>query len=79
MVLGTFPTEAGIPSNLEMFTYKMWEHGAVSMCQCVCCVCVCVCVHVGVCGQRGPSALVTLAGDRSRGRGRYYQALILWL
>lgn len=74
MVLGTFPTEAGIPSNLEMFTYKMWKHGAVSMCQCWR---ACVCVRV--CGQRGPSALVTLAGDRSRGKGRYYQALILWL
>lgn len=66
MVLGTFPTKAGIPSrftNLEMFTYKMWKHDAVSVCQCQR-VCMCVC------GQRRPSALVTLAGDRGRGWGR---------
>lgn len=70
MVLGTFPTKAGIPShdtNLEMFTYKMWKHDAVSVSQCQ---------RVSVCGQRRPSALVTLAGDRSRGWGRYYQVLI---
>lgn len=70
MVLGTFPTKAGIPShdtNLEMFTSKMWKHDAVSVSQCQ---------RVSVCGQRRPSALVTLAGDRSRGWGRYYQVLI---
>lgn len=71
MVLGTFPISAGIPShfnNLEMFTYKMWKHVAVSMCRCQC-------VWVSVCGQRGPSALVTL-GIGAGGWGRYYQALI---
>lgn len=82
MVLGTFPAQAGIPShftNLEMFTCKMWKHDAVLMCQFQS---VSVrahkwgCVRVCVCGQRRPSALVTLAGDRSRGWGRCYQALI---
>lgn len=61
MVLGTFPTKAGIPSrytNLEMFTYKMWPHDAVSVSQHQ---------HVSVCGQRRPSALVTLAEVGSRG------------
>ena len=80
IVLGTFPTKAGIPShftNLEMFTYKMWKHDAVSVSVrvwvwVIVSVCVCVCV----CGQRGPLALVTMAADRSRARGRYYQALI---
>lgn len=55
MVQGTFPTKAGFPSrytNLEMFTYKMWKHDAVSVSQRQ---------HVSVCGQRRPSALVTLA------------------
>lgn len=64
MVVGTFPTTAGIPSrctNLEMFTYKMWKHDAVSMCQYQ---------RVCACGQRRPSALVTKAGDRSRGVGK---------
>lgn len=70
MVLGTFPTKAGIPSrctNLEMFTSKMWKHDAASVSQCQ---------RVSVCGQRRPSALVTRAGGRRRGWGRYYQALI---
>lgn len=51
MVLGTFPTKAGIPSrytNLEMFTHKMWKHDAVSMYQCQdVCAWVCVCVVKG--------------------------------
>lgn len=49
MVLGIFPTLVGIPShiaNLEMFTYKMWKHAAVS-------VCVRECVYVWSKGTLG--------------------------
>lgn len=45
----------------------MWKHDAVSVSQCQ---------RVSVCGQRRPSALVTRAGGRRRGWGRYYQALV---
>lgn len=64
MAVGTPPTKQGIsPSlaNLDMFTYKIREHDAVSMCHYR---------HVCVCGQRVPSALVTPARYESRGWDR---------
>ena len=70
MVLGTFPTEAGISfhyTNLEMFTYKNVEAWcsvceSLSMCECV--------WSKETLGSRDSG------GERSRGWGRYYQALI---